>query len=95
MEIEGEWQVPEDSRVTLVSMTLATFTETEGLIYLAPVDGVPSIPGALAITDAGDNFVLSEAYTSSGDFANPVFGLRLPVVPTEDAAWGDVKSLFR
>ena len=43
--------------------------------------------------------MISEAFPSSGDFAEPVFAM-WPTpgeepVPAEDATWGDVKAMFR
>ena len=51
----------------------------------------------MAITDAGDNFVLVAAHPASGDLANPIFSVNLDgtVVPTEDASWSDVKALYQ
>jgi hypothetical protein len=92
-----------DNRVTLLSLTLGEFSGTPSRIYLTPVVAAPqSVAGEMAITDFNDDFRISVAYPVSGDPALPVFGLWTPpageeggVVPTSDAAWGDVKSLFR
>ena len=81
---------------TLLTLNIGAFSGAPGSIYLTPVLNAPqSVPGAMAITDYNDDFRISVAYPSSGDFELPVFGLWTGVVPTEDAAWGDVKSLFR
>ncbi|HPF69881.1 MAG TPA: hypothetical protein PLQ13_04345, partial [Candidatus Krumholzibacteria bacterium] len=66
-----------------------------GMVYLSPVDNVPSIPGFLAITDFNDDFRLNKAYPVSGSFAAPVFAFGGEVVDAQDASWGEVKSLFR
>ncbi|MFO7609775.1 MAG: hypothetical protein R6X35_11380 [Candidatus Krumholzibacteriia bacterium] len=86
-----------DNHSTLLTLTLASFTQTPGWIYLLPVQNTPqSIPNQMAITDYFDDFRLNPAYPSSGSYEEPVFGLwQTMVVPTEDASWGDVKSLFR
>ncbi len=83
-------------RATLLTLTLGEFSGAPSPVYLAPVSNAPpSVPGNIAITDYNDDFSISVAYPSSGDFALPVFGLWTSVVPTEDASWGEVKSLFR
>jgi hypothetical protein len=74
----GSVAVTNNSAV-LATLTLATFTGTDGLVYLAPVPSAPSIPGSLAFTDFGDNFQLVEAYPSSGDLSEPVFGIHMDV----------------
>jgi hypothetical protein len=87
-----------DDHVTLLTLGLGEFSGTPSLIYLSPVQDAPqSIPGSMAITDYNDDFRLNPAYPVSGDYAAPVFGLwtGTQVVPTDDAAWGDVKSLYR
>jgi hypothetical protein len=81
--------------VTLATITLGTFDPQPGHIYIEPYFVAPSIPGTMAITDADDEFSLVEAGPSSGDYAEPIFGLNMSVVPDEDLAWGDVKSLYR
>ena len=89
---------------TLITLTVGTFTADPAAWYISPVSdpGVQSIPGAIAITDANDNFSISEAYTTAGsgearDFSAPVFGMFdcADVVPNEDVSWGGVKTLFR
>ena len=82
---------------TCLTLNLGAFTQVENYLYLAPVNQVPSIPGSLALTDYNDAFRLNPAHPASGDYAAPVFGLwpLSTVVPTEDASWGDLKSLFR
>lgn len=82
---------------TCVTLNIGAFSQVENYFYLAPVNAIPSVPGFLAITDYNDDFRLNAAYPASGDFAAPVFGLwpTTPVVPTADASWGDLKSLFR
>jgi hypothetical protein len=87
-----------DNHVTLLTLSLGEFSGTPSLIYLTPVQDAPqSVPGEMAITDYNDDFRISVAYPVSGNHTTPVFGLftGTAVVPTEDAAWGDVKSLFR
>ncbi|MFO7609777.1 MAG: hypothetical protein R6X35_11390 [Candidatus Krumholzibacteriia bacterium] len=90
-----------NGKATCLTLTLGEFSGAESLIYLNPHDaageGVPSVPGLLAITDYNDDFRLVGAYPSSGSFDNPVFGLwptNIPT-PTEDASWGELKSLYR
>jgi hypothetical protein len=87
-----------DNHVTLLTLNLGAFDGATSLLYLTPVQDAPqSVPGELAITDFNDDFSISVAYPVSGDPALPVFGLFTggAVVPTEDASWGEVKSLFR
>jgi len=89
---------------TLITMTIGTFTTDPAAWYITPVSdsAAQSIPGAIAITDADDNFSISEAYTVAGsgegrDFSAPVFGMFdcADVVPNEDVSWGGVKTLFQ
>ncbi len=85
-----------DDHSTLLTLNLGAFTGATDFIYLSPVQEAPqSIPGSMAITDYNDAFRLNPAFPVSGDYANPVFGLWAGVVPTADAAWGEVKSLYR
>lgn len=87
-----------DGVCTLLTMTLGEFSGTPSFIYLAPVQDAPqSIPGSMAITDYNDAFRLIAAFPSSGDASLPVFGLWADPapVPSEDASWGAVHSLYR
>lgn len=90
-----------NGKATCLTLTLGEFAGVESLIYLSPHDaaggGVPSVPGLMAITDYNDDFRLVGAYPASGSFEAPVFGLwptEIPT-PTEDASWGELKSLYR
>ena len=57
---------------------------------------IPSIPGFMAIVDGSiESNNLQAAWPSSGDYANPVFGINTAVVAVETESWGNVKSLFR
>lgn len=80
--------------VTLATLSLAETTGQKCSIYLSPLSGSASIPGAMAIADADDEFSLSEAVPISGGFDVPVFGLYF-VPAEEDASWGKVKTLYR
>jgi hypothetical protein len=92
-----------NGQCTLITVTLGAFTATPGAVFIGPVSdpGAQSIPGAIAITDANDNFSISEAYTVAGsgadrDFSAPVMGLfDCVAVPNEDVSWGEVKTLFQ
>ncbi len=87
-----------NNRVTLLTLTLGEFSGAPSFVYLSPVQvAPPSVPGHMAVTDFNDDFRISRAFPVSGDYSAPVFGLFTggAVVPTEDAAWGDVKSLYR
>lgn len=87
-----------NNAATCLTLLLGAFTQTPDLLfYLAPVNSVPSVPGHLALTDFNDDFRLTTAYPASGSLDAPVFGLwpTEPIVPTEDASWGDLKSLYR
>jgi hypothetical protein len=84
--------------VTLLTLNLGAFDGATSLLYLRPVQDAPqSVPGEMAITDFNDDFSISVAYPVSGSHDLPVFGLFTggAVVPTEDASWGEVKSLYR
>ena len=82
---------------TLITLTIGTFTTDPASWYLTPVSdpSSQSIPGAMAMTDANDNFSISQAFPVSGSFEDPVFGMWACVVPNEDVSWGSVKSLFQ
>ncbi len=82
---------------TCVTLLVGAFSQVESYFYLAPVNRFPSVPGLLALTDYDDDFRVNSGYSASGSFAAPVFGLwpTVPVVPTEDASWGELKSLYR
>ena len=87
-----------DHHCTLLRLDLGTFGTTPGFIYLTPVQVAPqSVPGAMAVTDYNDDFRLQAAFPASGDYALPVFGLfqTTGVVPTENASWSEVHSLYR
>ena len=65
-----------DGAATCVSITLGAFTQTENHIRVTPVADAPqTYPGEIVITDFNDDFRISLAQPSSGDFAAPVFGL--------------------
>lgn len=87
------------TQALLATLQIGTFSAGgEGLIYFEPVPTSPSIEGSLAITDAGDNFVISEAFPASDSLADPVFQINMgacTIVDSEDTAWGTVKSLYR
>ena len=91
-------------QVTLITITVGTFTADPAPWFLGPVSDptVQSIPGAMAITDANDNFSLAEAYSTAGsgaerDFSLPVFAMWdcANVVDNEDVSFGGVKALFQ
>lgn len=84
-----------DGQALLATLQIATFTGTDGLIYMEPVPTSPSIPDNVAITDGGDNFQLVTAYPVTLDFALPVFGIHQDVIPSEDESWSDLKALYR
>ena len=81
----------------LMTLAIGSFSEDPVSIYMMPVSDAQaqSIPGAIALTDFDDNYSISQAFPSSGDFADAVFGFNTSVVPNEDANWGDVKNLYR
>ena len=88
---------------TLITLTIGVFTTDPIPWLITPVSDptVQSIPGSIAITDADDNFSLSEAYNTTGSVDGiwdvPVFGMFecAGVVPNEDVSWGSVKTLFQ
>lgn len=93
--VSGQIPVTGESAL-LVEIQIGTFDATPeaGHIWIAPYFA-PSIPGAMAVTDFDDGFSISEAFPSSGDYGLPVFGINAAVVPSEDASWGGVKSMFK
>ena len=86
-----------DDAAVCVTLNIGAFGGDPALFFLSPINNVPTYPGHLAITDYDDEFRESMAYPSSGSFDAPVFGLWQDpiVVPTEDASWGELKTLFR
>ncbi|MCP4574099.1 MAG: hypothetical protein GY838_17195 [bacterium] len=86
-----------DGRANLVTITLATFTGTSGLLYLEPVPE-PEIPGTLTIC-AGNPAHTVEAAPVSGNFAEPVFGIAMDypfcIVPETQRTWSTIKALYR
>ncbi|MFN2370741.1 MAG: hypothetical protein ABR506_06235 [Candidatus Krumholzibacteriia bacterium] len=85
-----------DDHCTLITLTLFESAGTPSLVFITPVEAAPqSVPGNIAITDFNDDFTISVAHPVSGAFDSPVFGLWSSVVASEDASWGEVKSLFR
>jgi len=79
-----------------VTLNLGNFGADPGQIFISPVlEPAPSVPDNIAITDYDDGFSISVANPSSGDFALPIFGIYMSVVPAQDASWGEVKTLFR
>ncbi len=83
-----------DGYATLVSFYLETTTAPAGEVFLSPNASAATIPGHMVISDALDR-TYSRAYPVSGDYARPVMGINMAVVPGEDAGWGKVKALFR
>jgi len=90
-------------QVTLISMVIGMFNDNPLEFFITPVSDstTHSIPGGIAITDADDNFEISEAYTTAGsvdgrDFSAPVFNMfHCDVVPNDDVSFGGVKALFQ
>ncbi|MCP4574334.1 MAG: hypothetical protein GY838_18415 [bacterium] len=82
---------------TLAEVVFLNFGDlTPGGVRIVPFDAGPqSIPGHMAITDADRAFALSTAFPMSGSYDDPVMGINMAVVPTEDVSWGEVKSLFQ
>jgi hypothetical protein len=84
-----------DGVVSFAELTVLYLGATDEKIYLNPTTQ-PSIPGAMAYVNGMDDSDLREMFPSSGDFANPAFGINFePMVATEDASWTDVKNMFR
>ncbi|MFN2371293.1 MAG: hypothetical protein ABR506_09085 [Candidatus Krumholzibacteriia bacterium] len=86
----------------VVFMTFDLFVQddlTPTELFIEPVY-FASLPGTGAYLDGADLNVILPLYNSTGD---PVTGDKVPVmtlngqctVDTEDASWGEVKSLFR
>lgn len=87
---------------SVVFMTFDVFvtddlTATE--LFIEPIYW-PSLPGSCAYLDGADYNIILPLFNATGD---PVTGDNVPVltlngqcvVPSEEASWGDVKSLFR
>jgi len=83
--------------IVLAEVPIGTFdaAPSGGPVFMAPYFTAPSIPGHMAITDGDDAHSLSPAFPSSGDYGQPIFGINMAVVPTEDTSWGSVKSMFQ
>ncbi len=83
--------------IVLAEIQIGTYdaAPTGGYVFIAPYFAAPSIPGSMGITDGDDNHSISPAFPSSGDYEDPVFGINMDVVPTEDTSWGSVKSMFQ
>ncbi|MBE0567998.1 MAG: hypothetical protein IH621_18740 [Krumholzibacteria bacterium] len=90
------------SNGTVVFMSFSLFVQdalTPTDLFISPTY-FPSIPGSCAYLDGADYNIILPLVNSTGD---PVTGDNVPVfslnggcaVPTEDASWGEVKSLFR
>lgn len=65
-------------------------------ITLGPADPT-SVPGMMAFLD-GDGTVnggLVSMMTSSGDWANPVFGFNAAVVATDNSSFDNIKAMYR
>ena len=84
-----------DGAAVCVTLSIGAFSGAPAQLFVAPVNTVPTFPGHMAITDYDDDFRENIAYPASGSFDAPVFGLWSTVVPTEDASWGELKTLFR
>lgn len=81
---------------TVLTVNCVATALDPGFFYLTPVTNTPqSVPGEMAITNYNNDFRISVVYPVSGSHETPVFGFNAGVVPTEDASWGEVKSLFR
>jgi hypothetical protein len=80
--------------VTLATVSLLNYTPAKGWVWIAPYGPAPSIPGHMAITDAGAQFALAKAYPSSGDYDRPIFGINQGA-ELVDASWSGVKALYQ
>jgi hypothetical protein len=81
---------------TVLTINCFPMSADPGYFYLTPVTNTPqSVPDEMAITNYNNDFRISVVYPVSGAHDAPVFGYNTGVVPTEDASWGEVKSLFR
>lgn len=84
-----------DDRALLATLSIATFTGTDGFIYLEPIP-TPSIPGSLSICAATEPPTALAATPSSGDLAIPVFGIGWSCgLPEESPSWSTIKALYR
>jgi len=59
----------------LITLNCGTFTTDHREFFITPVSNPTNqtIPGSIAITDANDNYSISEAFPASGSFQEPVF----------------------
>jgi len=66
--------------------------------YIVP-HPTPTIPGQIIYVDGVDPGIIIPMYQSTGGPENPVAGVNCscipPPLPTEQASWGSVKSLYR
>lgn len=92
--VEAPTATGPNNAMLLATFTFFTTSSDPAEIFLGLMDP-PSIPGTMAIADAADVGNLISIYPSSGDFANPVFGINSGVIATENESWGGVKALFR
>lgn len=86
----------EISSVLLATIRIHALTAPpSSWIHLTPYPDIQTIPGAISVTDADDDFSPHTAFPSSGDYGLPIFGINTGVVPTEDATWSELKALYR
>jgi len=102
-----------NNQCVLLTLEIGFFTQDPRLFYITPVSdaSTQSIPGDIAITDAGDEHSLSRATPIFADFELPVYAMfDFPIkagsevgnvwsecwaVPAQPASWGDVKAMYR
>ncbi len=87
--------VPDSRVLTLITFNCMTLDTDPKEIFL----GISQLSSwATGMEIYGSSLAGGSAqnvYPVSGDLANPVFGINTDVVAIEDAAWGDVKALYR
>ncbi|MFO7608028.1 MAG: hypothetical protein R6X35_02345 [Candidatus Krumholzibacteriia bacterium] len=92
-----------DGSITIIEFRFLASSAQPGFIYLQPhVLGTPSVPGAIAFTDADDGFSTQVMHPVSGSFDVPVFAINwdgelsfCATVPLRDESFGGLKALYR
>lgn len=82
------------THVTLATIDLMNYSPAKGWVWIGPYSSAPSIPGHMAITDAGAQFALAKAYPSSGDYERPILGINQGP-ELQDETWSGVKALYQ
>ncbi|MBE0567972.1 MAG: hypothetical protein IH621_18605 [Krumholzibacteria bacterium] len=91
------------SYCSLIGLTIMSTTGAADLLYLLPLQNTPQyISGQMSFADLDDDFSQHVMHPVSGSHDVPVFALNWPgefpfgeTVPARDAAFGEMKALYR